>query len=192
MTDSIELANAIAAVKAVDVADGDQAALQERIISFCKDHPDALHRSCLSGHLTGSALIVDSGGEAVLLIHHAKLERWLQPGGHVDGEGDLAAAACREAEEETGISGLEVIRPAIDLDIHSIPERGDEPTHLHLDVRYLVIAPPGAKVDINHESLDSRWVTSDDPENLIGSEELRRLVDIGLRQARALSRRRSG
>ena len=159
--------------------------LQEEILGFCARHPDALYRSCLDGHLTGSALVVDASRPATLLIHHAKLDRWLQPGGHVDGDGDLAAAALREATEEVGIEGLRVCEPAIDLDIHDIPARGDEPAHRHLDVRFLVLAPPGASATINHESLDARWVEIDDPDGLVGSRELRRLVDKGLRAAAA-------
>ncbi len=178
-----ELSRAVEAILEADLASDSQRELQRQILDFCDRHPDALHRRCLTGHLTGSALIVDRSRKAVLLIHHTKLERWLQPGGHVDGEGDLASAALREAEEETGISGLRVIRPAIDLDIHAIPERGSEPAHLHLDVRFLVIAPPGSDPTINHESIDARWVTIDDPDGLIGGAELRRLVDRGLERS---------
>lgn len=175
-----ELATAVELVSTLRPGSDDQRLLQERILSFCDRHPDALYRSCLDGHLTGSALVVDRSRRATLLIHHVKLERWLQPGGHVDGNGDLADAALREATEEVGIDGMRVCEPAIDLDIHEIPERGDEPAHLHLDVRFLVLAPDGAMPTINHESLDARWVTVDDPEDLIASEELRRLVERGL------------
>ncbi len=175
-----ELAIAVDIVRSLGVESTEQAALQQQILDFCATHPDALYRTCLEGHLTGSALVVDPSRNATLLIHHAKLDRWLQPGGHVDGKGDLAAASLREALEEVGIEGLEVCEPAIDLDIHAIPERGDEPAHLHLDVRFLVIAPPDAAATINHESLDARWVTADDAEGLIASDELRRLVDKGL------------
>ena len=171
---------AVQMVGSLAVESDEQAELRQQILDFCALHPDALYRTCLDGHLTGSALVVDPSRGATLLIHHAKLGRWLQPGGHVDGNGDLAASALREALEEVGIEGLEVCEPAIDLDIHAIPERGDEPAHLHLDVRFLVIAPPDAAATINHESLDARWVTSDDAEGLINSEELRRLVDKGL------------
>lgn len=182
-SDAAELARAVATVEAMETADPEQAELKQRILTFCAEHPDALHRSCLEGHLTGSALVVDPTRAATLLIHHRKLDRWLQPGGHVDGNGDLAASALREAVEEVGIEGLQVVEPAIDLDIHSIPERGNEPAHLHLDVRFLVIAPPDAAATINHESLDARWVTVDDPDGLIASEELRRLVRKGLAAA---------
>ena len=179
------------AIGDASVVGDEQRQLQQRMLEFCTNHPDALHRSCLAGHLTGSALVVDADRGEALLIHHAKLERWLQPGGHVDGEGDLASAALREAEEETGIRGLRVVEPAIDLDIHSIPERGSEPAHVHLDVRYLVLAPAGSEATINHESLDARWVGPDDHEGLIGGAELRRLMAKGLDRAKEFSRRHS-
>ncbi len=175
-----QLKLAVAEVRVASGAGPDQVETQRQILEFCAEHPDALYRSCLEGHLTGSALIVDPKQSAVLLIHHKKLGRWLQPGGHVDGQGDLGAAALREAQEETGIEGLELIEPAIDLDIHAIPSRGPEPAHRHFDVRYLVLAPPDAVVSINDESLEARWVTTDDPDGLIASAELRRLVDRGL------------
>lgn len=175
-----ELAKAMATVRALPVDSEAQDTLRHRILDFCAEHPDALYRTCLDGHITGSALVVDPTRDATLLIHHAKLERWLQPGGHVDGNGDLAASALREAWEEVGIEGLEVCEPAIDFDVHAIPERGDEPAHLHLDVRFLVIAPPDAAATINHESLDARWVTVDDAEGLVSSDEMRRLVEKGL------------
>ena len=184
------MARARRIIEAVDIADDEQRRIQERILEFCDDHPDALHRSCLDGHLTGSALVVDPERRQVLLIHHAKLGRWLQPGGHVDGEGDLAVAALREAEEETGLTDLVLLEPAVDLDIHAIPERGPEPAHLHLDVRFVVLATGTTEVTINEESLDARWVTADDPEGLIRSDELRRLVDRGLALAATLSPRR--
>lgn len=109
------------------------------------------------GHFTGSALVVSADGTRTLLTHHRKLGRWLQPGGHADGDADLAAVALREAQEETGLLGLR-IEPAIhDLDRHWIPERGDEPGHWHYDVRFLVHA--GAREDfvVSAESDTLAW-----------------------------------
>ena len=118
---------------------------------------DSLERTCRPGHFTGSALVVDDPAERVLLLFHTKLQRWLQPGGHADGDGNLASVALREAREETGIEGLRLALPAIDLDIHQVdPPRED--AHLHLDVRFLVVAPPGAAPVGNHESEALRWV----------------------------------
>lgn len=155
---------------------------RDRILAFCRDNPDALHRSCLSGHLTGSAFVVDHTATRTLLLHHAKLDRWLQPGGHADGWGNLAAVALKEAGEETGIDGLQVVAPAVDVDIHAIPASGDEPEHLHLDLRFLVLAPARADVAHNHESLGARWADRDDPV-ITTSAELERGVSSALRAA---------
>ncbi len=168
--------------EAVDV---DQAA-RRQILQFCSEHADALHRTCLTGHLTGSALVVDPSRKASLLIHHTKLDRWLQPGGHADGDGDLGRVALREATEETGLTGLSLVLPAIDLDIHDIPARGDEPAHLHLDVRFLVLAPPGAVANHNHEAIDAKWVTLDDAADYMADGELKRLFTKGLAMASQL------
>ncbi len=177
-----ELDRAIQHVRSVPVGDADVEAFRYRMLRFAAEHDDALDRTCLDGHFTASAAIVDHPGTRVLLLHHTKLERWLQPGGHVDGEGDLATAALREATEETGIAGLAVTVPAIDLDIHTIPRRDDEPEHEHLDVRFLVRAPDGAVLDANHESTDLRWFDFDEVAGLD--------VDAGL--LRLLSRARAG
>jgi 8-oxo-dGTP pyrophosphatase MutT (NUDIX family) len=134
----------------------DHEANRRRTLETLRRHPDALERSCGAAHVTGSAMVVDPASRRFLLMLHALLGLWLQPGGHADGDGALPGVAWREATEETGIAGLAVATPAIDVDIHLVP-----PAHgpvLHLDVRYLVIAPPGAVPRANHESLGLRWV----------------------------------
>jgi 8-oxo-dGTP pyrophosphatase MutT (NUDIX family) len=126
---------------------------------FLRTHAIAFARSCRSGHFTGSAWIVDAAGERVLLTHHRKLDRWLQPGGHADGETDLAAVALREAVEETGLSDLVLADPAIfDLDRHPIPARGREPAHHHYDVRFLVRCAGNDRYTVSDESHDLAWV----------------------------------
>lgn len=143
--------------------DGDHEAARAQMLDFVDAHPDALHRSCLVGHLTGSALIVDPSTRHVLLLFHTKVQRWLQPGGHADGDGNLAHVALREAGEETGIAGLSVVTPAIDLDVHVFRSAaGTEPEHLHLDVRHLVLAPAGSVAVANHESEGITWVAPAD------------------------------
>lgn len=138
-------------------------AARQQILRFLDEHPDALHRACHAGHLTGSALVVDPSTRQLLLLLHTKVQRWLHPGGHADGDGELAHVALREATEETGIDGLRVVVPAIDLDVHVFHSAsGSDPDHLHLDVRHLVLAPPGAEVTGNHESQALRWVALDD------------------------------
>ncbi len=132
---------------------------EDQVRQFCDDHPDALWRTCPQGHLTGSAFVVDSTGQQALMLHHVKLQRWVQPGGHADGDGNLAAVAWREATEETGIDDLRLLTPPIDLDVHRIPARPDEPEHHHLDLRFVAVAPPGAEPVLNHESADAAWFT---------------------------------
>jgi 8-oxo-dGTP pyrophosphatase MutT (NUDIX family) len=129
-----------------------------RMLELLGDHGEALlFRDCRPGHLTGSAFVVSHDGRSTLLMHHTKLQMWLQPGGHADGQSDLAAAALREATEETGIEGLMVMGEAIDLDIHRVnPPKED--AHDHLDVRYLVVAPADAVLAGNEESTALRWV----------------------------------
>jgi 8-oxo-dGTP pyrophosphatase MutT (NUDIX family) len=158
-----DLALARRAVAGALPGDDSHEAARARILAFIDAHPDALHRSCAIGHLTGSALVVDPSTRHVLLLFHAKVQRWLQPGGHADGDAELAHVALREAEEETGITGLRVVTPAIDLDVHVFRHAGGaEPDHLHLDVRHLVLAPPGAEAAGNHESEAIAWVAAKD------------------------------
>lgn len=157
------------------------------ILEHVDHHPDIADRTCRPGHLTGSALVVDSTATRTLLMLHAKLGRWFQPGGHADGDTNLAAVALREATEETGIAGLRVRVPAIDVDIHEV-RPPNEDAHLHLDVRFLVIAPAGAEESGNEESLALRWVTEHEIDELVPvvDHRTRRLVSVGLRTARQL------
>jgi 8-oxo-dGTP pyrophosphatase MutT (NUDIX family) len=115
------------------------------------------HRETRAGHFTGSAWLVSADGQRVLLMHHRKLQRWLQPGGHADGEADLANVALREAEEETGLTGLEVQPELFDVDRHVIPARGQEPEHWHYDARYVVVARGSEAFAANEESLGLAW-----------------------------------
>jgi 8-oxo-dGTP pyrophosphatase MutT (NUDIX family) len=151
----------------------------QRVLTFVDAHDHALLRSCEPGHLTGSALVVDPANRTFLLLHHTKLQRWLQPGGHADGDGNLAAVALREASEETGIDGLRVVVPAIDVDVHLV-EPPREPPHHHYDVRYLVVTPPGAIASRNHESTDERWSTLADLDALGCDPGIARMAAAGL------------
>lgn len=162
--------------------DGEALAHRDTVLDFLLDHSDAADRSCAEGHLTGSALVVDSSGTRTLLMLHRKLGRWFQPGGHADGDTNLAAVALREASEETGIDGLRVALPAIDVDVHLVEPPDDVP-HLHLDTRFVVLAPPGAHEEGNDESLALRWVTEADLDDLVPMVDAstRRLVARGLR-----------
>lgn len=156
-------------------ADPEQAVVRDRILVFVDDHPDALLRSCVPGHLTGSAFVLDHDGTHAVLLLHAKLGKWLQPGGHADGDGDLARVAWREATEETGLVGLRVIGGPVDLDIHRVEPPREAP-HDHLDVRYALQAPEGAQLVGNHESHELRWVSLDELGRFTDEPGLHRLA----------------
>ena len=135
----------------------------ERMRGFVEAHEDCFERSCLEGHVTGSAWILSDDHERVLLTHHAKLGRWLQLGGHSDGDPDPFRVALREAREESGLRELLLFDPdgdpfPLDIDIHEIPSRAAEPAHLHYDVRYLLVAAPGQRLVRSDESRELRWV----------------------------------
>lgn len=124
---------------------------------FALQHPDCFERACVPGHFTGSAWLVDASGSRVLLTHHRKLNRWLQLGGHADGDPDLARVALREAEEESGLHGL-VVEPEIyDLDCHVIPARGADPEHFHYDVRFVVRTAATEDFVVGDESHALEW-----------------------------------
>lgn len=125
--------------------------------AFVASEPGCAERSLAGGHLTGSAWLVSADGTRVLLTHHRKLDRWLQLGGHADGEHELARVALREAEEESGLGGLRVEPQVFDLDRHWIPPRGAEPGHWHYDVRFVVHAGADERFVVSEESHALAW-----------------------------------
>ncbi|HYI77074.1 MAG TPA: NUDIX hydrolase [Chryseolinea sp.] len=123
------------------------------------NHANAFQRQHLPGHITGSSWILDQSRENVLLVHHGTLNRWLQPGGHADGEENVLNVALREAEEETGLTHFKLMHEDIfDLDIHPIPARGNFPNHLHYDIRFLFEADITEKIIVSDESHDVSWL----------------------------------
>lgn len=151
---------------------------RQRMIALLASTEDCFHRSCFPAHFTGSALVVSADGSKALLHHHRKLDRWLQFGGHCDGEENILDVAQREALEESGIEGLILASSKpFDLDIHLIPAKDGEPAHEHYDVRYVLIAPEGAQFAISEESHELRWVTPDEMRKLPLSVGMQRLAN---------------
>lgn len=131
------------------------------------EHPKAFQRDHLPGHITGSSWIVDPSKSFVLLVHHGTLNKWLQPGGHADGEENVLNVALREAEEETGVKNFKVLQENFfDIDIHPIPARAGFPEHLHYDIRFLMEADKNEKITVSEESHDVAWVEISKLQNL--------------------------
>jgi 8-oxo-dGTP pyrophosphatase MutT (NUDIX family) len=146
-------------------ADDKEARDIQRIKDLIVGQPNILNMNCEIGHITASAVIVDLAQRRALFHFHKRLNRWLQVGGHADYETDFAQVALREAREETGLPDL-AFHPLseqpvpIDFDVHSIPENGDLPEHLHLDFRYvLVTSQPTALTPAEGESTRFRWLS---------------------------------
>ena len=158
-------ANILRMLDAHNPADNKEAHDIQRIKRLVSRHEDILSADCRVGHVTASALVIHVETRRVLLHFHRKLGRWLQVGGHIERETDVAQAALREAREETGLPDLACFPPAspplpIDYDVHDIPPRGDQPAHLHLDFRYLLrTEQPHALNPAAGESARFRWLT---------------------------------
>lgn len=158
-------------------ADVDERAALSAIGDFVRTHPDCFERTLLEGHVTGSAWVVSDDGAAVVLLHHAKLSRWVQPGGHADGDPDIARVALREAREETALRSLRPKGSRIfDVDVHAIPARSAEPAHWHYDVRFLFQADRDELPAPSDESHDARWLSLDDAGRLAAEESIRRML----------------
>ena len=155
----------------------DEVGAREKMIALLEGTPACFERTSFPAHFTGSAMVVNADGSQTLLHHHRKLDKWMQFGGHCDGDDDILRVARREALEESGIEGLILAseRP-FDLDIHEIPAHSGNPVHYHYDVRYMFIAPEGAQPVISEESRDMRWFTAAETAEVDLDESVRRMV----------------
>ena len=157
--------------------DGHEAAMAEALRQFVAANANCFERSLQVGHITGSAWIVDRDRTHALFTHHRKLNKWLQLGGHADGDPDILRVALREAREE---SNLDAIRPIsgniFDVDIHVIPARGAEPEHLHYDVRFLLEADRSAPLTVSEESRSLAWMPLDEIIRINSEESIARMI----------------
>ena len=136
----------------------DEATTVQAFLDLLQDPQDPFLRERLAGHFTSGVWLVSADGLRILMTHHRKLERWLQLGGHADGDRDMGSVALKEAQEESGLPGLSVDGDSIfDLDRHWIPERKDVPGHWHYDVRYVVRASIDERYVVSEESHDLAW-----------------------------------
>jgi len=122
---------------------------------FTRDHTD---------HITGSAIVARPDGSAFLMVYHRRLERWLQPGGHVEPEdASVRDTALREAREETGVTELDIANEGriLDLDVHPIPATKKRPAHVHYDLRYLLTTRASATLAEPLEIEKVAWFSLD-------------------------------
>lgn len=163
----------------------------DQIAAFAASTARPWSRATLAGHLTASAWVLDRTHMHAAMIHHRKLGRWLQPGGHIEDEdASWRAAAQREVTEEIGLTKFIARRDAghlFDVDVHSIPARLDVPAHFHYDLRFLFVADfeatqsTGLKLNAD-EAHDCRWFCLANLANDPALEpSLRRMVELSIR-----------
>ena len=150
--------------------------IKERFIAFVEENENCFERNLLIGHVTASAFVFDPNTSKVLLLHHKKLDKWLQPGGHCDGNKNTLEVALTEVWEETGIKIANPSNKIFDLDIHTIPEHKNVPEHEHFDVRYLFEADSKVLLTQNHETNELKWVPITDIEDYTKEESILRML----------------
>jgi 8-oxo-dGTP pyrophosphatase MutT (NUDIX family) len=165
-------ADVLAVLRVYGPDDTAEREMVQRTIEFIEANHNCCERSLKSGHLTGSAWILDETGTYALMTHHRKLDRWLQLGGHADGDFDLLAVALREAREESGLTEFRVVSSApFDVDVHLIPARGEEPAHFHYDVCFELQAMRDAPLTVSEESHTLAWIPVQELANRHDSDE---------------------
>ncbi|HEX3593912.1 MAG TPA: NUDIX hydrolase [Polyangiaceae bacterium] len=158
-------------------SDAREASFRRRMLELSEGAAPFSRKAFFPGHFTTSAFVLSPDHARLLLIFHKKLQRWLQPGGHVEAEdASIVAAARREVEEETGVAGTQqAVNGLFDIDVHDIPARTDEGAHEHFDLRVLLIAPDD-RVVASDEVADVRWVSLGEIEMLGTDESVKRAV----------------
>ncbi len=152
----------IEALESYDTIFDVEASFIPRFKSLLANFPNCYNRSLLTGHITASVWIIDDIGSHTLLLKHKKLNRWLQPGGHADGDENVVTVALKEAREETGLNNIKIVgNKLFDMDIHMIPARSNVPDHFHYDLRFLMVADKKERIKLNNESIDFAWISMD-------------------------------
>lgn len=150
---------------------------KQRIIHFVQENSDCFERTLKIGHITGSAWILNKQRTHALLMHHAKLDFWVQLGGHCDGDSDVLSVAVKEAQEESGIKNIIPLREEIfDIDVHWIPANHKEEGHYHYDIRFLLGVTGDAQIVQNNESKELRWINKNPQELPMQSASLTRMM----------------
>ncbi|MBU1100278.1 MAG: NUDIX hydrolase [Bacteroidetes bacterium] len=155
----------------------DESDIANKFVRFISDYQDCFERSQIYGHITGSAWLLNKAKSHALLTHHKKLDKWLQLGGHSDGDPNTLNVAIREVEEESGLSDSHPYSKEIfDIDVHPIPARGTEPEHFHFDIRFLMICNGSEEYLVSDESHDLKWIELSKINEYTQDESVLRLV----------------
>ncbi|MEV7228097.1 NUDIX domain-containing protein [Polymorphospora sp. NPDC051019] len=145
--------------------------------------PEVMWRDHDGGHVTASVIILSHDRRRVLLCLHGKFDVWVQLGGHLEaGDASLAAAALREATEESGIAGLVVDPVPVDVDIHQVVNCAGRRLDHH-DVIFAVHAPRDAVEQVSAESHALGWFRPDALPAPLGSDTRRVVRNAMLRAA---------
>ena len=148
-----------------------------RCLDLVRSQPDCLSRNCFAdGHFTASAWVVNQSHERCLLLHHRKIGKWLQLGGHVEHGSDLLAEAAREVKEESGLSSSPLTLDIFDVDVHQVPKFLHEPAHFHYDIRFLLVADEHQSLHKTDESNDVMWIEVANIEKFTREESVLRMV----------------
>ncbi len=151
---------------------------KQQMLSFLTTAKEPFSRSNQDGHFTASAFLLNSQGDKFFLLHHAKLQKWMQPGGHCDGDSDVLRVAIKEASEESGINNIKFVSSEIfDIDIHRIPSSHGQETHLHYDVRFLLQTVDSEALLPNHESTDMIWADKSVAQKLALEHSTERMIE---------------
>ncbi len=159
----------------------------DRIVALVRQHANCFDRACRPGHITGSAWILSPDHRHCLLTHHTKLNRWLQLGGHADGQTNVEQVALRKAREESGMTNFELVIVdgallPLDVDVHVIPRRTDdagcvfEDAHEHHDIRFLLVAGPGQQILASCESHEVAWFSTEEVLRVTDEESVLRML----------------
>jgi 8-oxo-dGTP pyrophosphatase MutT (NUDIX family) len=164
-----------------------EAEMVDRICRLVESHANCFDRTCRPGHITGAAWILSTDRRRSLLTHHRKLDRWLQLGGHADGQWHVEEVAIREAREESGITRFDIVPVngvvmPFDVDVHVIPARYDssgqmiEDAHEHHDIRFLMVAHSDDEITVSDESHEVAWFTADEVLQRTNEESIVRML----------------
>lgn len=156
--------------------DANEAAYLQQVIAFLQQTAQPFHRETLAGHITGSAIVINPHHTHILLLHHRQLGRWLQPGGHCDGNPDPLAVAIKEVQEETGLMTTPTTEQIFDIDVHLIPAKAKVPAHWHYDIRYLLMADDRVLLEKSErEIIDLQWILIEQALEVAPEESFRRV-----------------